>query len=147
MLLNFQNDINKCMVIFDDNVKSKACHYGFHPVDDDSVLTGGFREGALAYQSRKQSRYFKDSFEGLIVTCDKDICSYCFCYVNKENSVAFIELVCTREKYRKKGFAKEMLHGVIIKLKEMKIENTYINSYDWRRKVYNSAGFETEDLR
>lgn len=131
--------------LFDDNVKAKACHYGFHSADDDGNLTGTFREGALAYQSRKKSKYFKDSFESLIVTSDNDICSYSFCYVNKENSTAFIEPVCTREKYRKNGFVKEMLHGVIIKLKEMNIENAYINSYDWRRKVYNSAGFKTED--
>ena len=26
-----------------------------------------------------------------------------------------------------------------------KIERVFINSYDWRRKVYNSAGFETID--
>lgn len=38
-----------------------------------------------------------------------------------------------------------MLYGVIIRLKEIGIENAYINSYDWRVKVYNSAGFETED--
>ena len=34
---------------------------------------------------------------------------------------------------------------IINRLKEMCIENAYINSYDWRKKVYNSAGFETED--
>lgn len=37
----------------DDNMKAKACHYGFHPADDDGILTGTFREGALAYQGRK----------------------------------------------------------------------------------------------
>lgn len=30
---------------FDDNMKAKACHYGFHPADDDGILTGAFREG------------------------------------------------------------------------------------------------------
>lgn len=129
----------------DENMKAKACHYGFHPVDDDGILTGPFREGALAYQGRKQSRYFDDSFESLIVTNDGDICTYCFCYVNKDTSTAFIEPVCTREKYRHKGFAKQMLYGVINRLKQMNIKNAYINSYDWRKKVYNSAGFETED--
>lgn len=129
----------------DENMKAKACHYGFHPVDDDGILTGPFREGALAYQGRKQSRYFDDSFESLIITDDGDICTYCFCYVNKDTSTAFIEPVCTREKYRHKGFAKQMLYGVINRLKQMNIENAYINSYDWRKKVYNSAGFETED--
>ena len=63
----------------------------------------------------------------------------------EDNSTAFIEPVCTREKYRKKGFAKQMLYGVINKLKEMKIEKCYINSYDWRKKVYNASGFETID--
>ena len=29
--------------------------------------------------------------------------------------------------------------------KEMNIERAYINSYSWRKKVYNSAGFITED--
>lgn len=129
----------------DDNMKAKACHYGFHPADDDGILTGTFREGALAYQGRKKSRYFNDSFESLIVTDDADICTYCFCYVDKDTSTAFIEPVCTREKYRKQGLAKQMLYGVIIRLKEIGIENAYINSYDWRVKVYNSAGFETED--
>ena len=129
----------------DDNMKAKACHYGFHPADDDGILTGNFREGALAYQGRKKSRYFNDSFESLIVTDDGDICTYCFCYVDKDTSTAFIEPVCTREKYRKQGLAKQMLYGVIIRLKEIGIENAYINSYDWRVKVYNSAGFETED--
>ena len=129
----------------DDNMKAKACHYGFNPTEDDGILTGAFREGALAYQGRKKSRYFKDSFESLIITDDGDICTYCFCYVNKETSTAFIEPVCTREKYRRQRLSRQMLYGVIIKLKEMEIKNAYINSYDWRRKVYNSAGFETKD--
>ena len=129
----------------DDNMKAKACHYGFNPTDDNGILTGAFREGAFAYQGRKKSRYFKDSFESLIITEDADICSYCFCYVDKDTSTAFIEPVCTREKYRKKGLCRQMLYGVMIRLKELGIENAYINSYDWRRKVYNSAGFKTED--
>lgn len=129
----------------DDNIKAKACHYGFKPAEDDGILTGTFREGALAYQGRKKSQFYKDSFESLIITNDKDICSYSFCYVDKITSTAFIEPVCTREKYRHKGFAKQMLYGIINKLKEMNIENAYINSFDWRKKVYNSAGFKTED--
>lgn len=129
----------------EDNKKAKACHYGFHKEDDDGILTGDFREGALSYQARKKSKFYPDSFESLIVTEDNDICSYCFCYVNKELSTAFIEPVCTREKYRKLGLCRQMLYGVMIRLKEIGIDNAYINSYDWRRKVYNSAGFETED--
>ncbi len=129
----------------DDIKKIKACHYGFQPEDDDGVLTGNVKEGTLAYQGRKNSQFYNDSFESLIVTTEGDICSYCFCYVDKEMSTAFIEPVSTREKYRHKGFAKQMLYGVINRLKEMNIENAYINSFDWRKKVYNSAGFETED--
>ena len=68
----------------DDNLKAKACHYGFHPIDDDRILTGTFKEGALAYQGRKKSQFFDDSFESLIVTEEDDICTYCFCYVNKK---------------------------------------------------------------
>ena len=30
-------------------------------------------------------------------------------------------------------------------LKEKGIEKCYVNSYDWRRKFYNAAGFITED--
>ncbi len=129
----------------DENMKAKACHYGFHPIDDDGILTGTFREGKLAYQARKKSRFYNDSFESLIVSDDGDICTYCFCYVDKTTSTAFIEPVCTREKYRKRGFSRQMLYGVINRLKEMGIESAYINSYDWRVKVYNSAGFVTED--
>lgn len=129
----------------DEHQKAKACHYGFHPVDDDGILTGDFREGILSYKGRKNSKFYKDSFESLIVTEDGDICTYCFCYVNKDIGTAFIEPVCTREKYRGKGLCKQMLYGVINRLKEMNIENAYINSYDWRKKVYNSSGFETED--
>jgi hypothetical protein len=130
---------------FSDGVKSVACHYGFHPEFDNGDLNVEGMEGPLSYQGRKNSQFYKDSFESLIVTDDGDICSYSFCYVDKETSTAFFEPVCTREKYRHKGFAIQMLHGAINRLKEMGIKSAYINSYDWRVKVYNSAGFKTED--
>ncbi len=129
----------------DEIMKCTACHYGFHPNDDNGDLTVMPKEGFLSYQGRKNSQFYKDSFESLIETDDGDICSYCFCYVDKETSTAFIEPVSTRGKYRHKGFAKQMLHGVINRLKEMGIENAYINSFDWRVNVYRNAGFETED--
>lgn len=128
-----------------DGMKSVACHYGFHPEFDDGDLTKENTEGPLSYQGRKNSQFFKDSFESLIVTDDGDICSYSFCYVDMVTKTAFFEPVSTREKYRNKGFATQMLHGAINRLKEMGIENAYINSYDWRVKVYNSVGFVTED--
>ena len=129
----------------DETMKCTACHFGFHPEDDNGVLTVKPREGFLSYQGRKKSQFYKDSFESLIVTDDCDICSYCFCYVDKETSTAFVEPLSTREKYRRMGFAKQMLYGVANRLKEMGIENMYINSFDWRVNVYRSAGFKTED--
>ena len=129
----------------DEIMKCTACHYGFHPDDDNGDLSVKPREGFLSYQGRKNSQFYKDSFESLIITDDGDICSYCFCYVDRETSTAFVEPLSTREKYRHKGFAKQMLHGVMNRLKEMGIENAYINSFDWRVNVYRSAGFETED--
>lgn len=130
---------------YPDIVKMRACHYGFHPEDDDDNLYKEYAEGGLSYQARKKSQFYPDSFESLIVTGDGDVCSYSFCYVDKITNTAFVEPVSTREKYRKKGLCKQMLHGLINRLKEMGIERAYINSYDWRKKVYNSAGFETED--
>ena len=130
---------------YSDGAKSMACHFGFHPEKDDGNLYKEGEEGPLSYQGRKNSQFYKDSFESMIVTDDGDICSYCFCYVDKIAKTAFFEPVSTREKYRHKGFAVQMLHGAINRLKEMGIENAYINSYDWRRKVYNKAGFVTED--
>ena len=38
-----------------------------------------------------------------------------------------------------------MMHGVMIKCKELGVEKCYVNSYDWRVKFYNAAGFITED--
>ncbi len=130
---------------YPDIVKMRTCHYGFHPQDDDNNLYKEYAEGGLSYQARKKSQFYPDSFESLIVTDDGDMCAYSFCYVDKNTNTAFIEPVSTREKYRKRGLCKQMLHGTIIRLKEMGIERAYINSFDWRKKVYNSAGFETED--
>lgn len=130
---------------YPDIVKMRACHYGFHPEEDDNNLYKEYTEGGLSYQARKKSQFYSDSFESLIVTEEGDVCAYSFCYVDKNTNTAFVEPVSTREKYRKKGLCKQMLHGLIIRLKEMGIEQAYINSYDWRKKVYNSAGFETED--
>jgi len=130
---------------YPDIIKMRACHYGFHPSDDDGNLYKEYAEGTKSYQTRKDSRYFPDSFESLIVTDDGDICAYSFCYVDKNTNTAFVEPVCTREKYRGKGLCKATMYGIINKCKEMGIERAYVNSYDWRKKVYNSSGFETED--
>lgn len=130
---------------YPDIAKQRACHYGFHPEDDDDNLYKEYVKDGKSYHARKNSRYYDDSFESLIVTDNGDICAYSFCYVDKELSAAFVEPVSTREKYRGKGLCKAMMHGIINKCKELGIEKAYVNSYDWRKKVYNSSGFETED--
>ena len=58
---------------------------------------------------------------------------------------ALIEPVSTREKYRRKGIGTALMHGAILKCREKGVEKCYVNSYDWRRKFYNAAGFITED--
>ena len=52
-------------------------------------------------------------------------------------------LLCNKNYQIKKG-------EVLLKIKccgicSSDIERVFINSYDWRRKVYNSAGFKTID--
>ena len=102
-----------------------------------------------AYNSRKNSSMYKDSFECMIIDENSkeknNVCSYCFVYVDKASKTAFIEPVSTREKYRHKGIGTAMMHGVMLKCKELGIEKCYVNSYDWRRKFYNASGFTTED--
>jgi len=38
-----------------------------------------------------------------------------------------------------------MMHGAMLRCKEKGIEKCYVNSFGWRRKFYNAAGFMTED--
>lgn len=125
--------------------KWSACNLGFHP----DLEEPNYKNDMSAYNSRKESSMYKDSFECLIIDENEkdnnDVCSYCFVYVDKESKTAFIEPVSTREKYRHLGLGTAMMYGVILKCKELGIEKCYVNSYDWRRKFYNRAGFETED--
>ena len=92
---------------------------------------------------------YPDSFECIVIDKntqeENDVCAYCFVYVDKETKTALIEPVSTREKYRHKGIGKAMMHGVLLRCKEMGIEKCYVNSFGWRRKFYNAAGFSTED--
>ena len=129
----------------DEDNKWSACNLGFHPDLEDP----NYRNGMSAYNSRKNSPMYKDSFECMIIDENaeekNDVCSYCFVYVDKKSKTAFVEPVSTREKYRHKGIGTAMMHGVILKCKELGIEKCYVNSYDWRRKFYNASGFITED--
>lgn len=74
-----------------------------------------------------------------------DVCAYCFVYVDEQSKTALIEPVSTREKYQRKGIGTALMRGVILRCKEKGIEKCYVNSFGWRRKFYNAAGFETED--
>lgn len=129
----------------DEENKWSACNLGFHP----DLESPNYRNNMEAYNSRKKSSMYKDSFECLVIdenaTEQNNVCSYCFVYIDKESKTAFIEPVSTREKYRHKGIGTAMMHGVILKCKELGIEKCYVNSYDWRRKFYNASGFITED--
>ena len=125
--------------------KWSACNLGFHPDLEDP----NYINDMGAYNSRKKSSMYKDSFECLVIDKNaeeqNDVCSYCFVYVDKDSKTAFVEPVSTREKYRHKGIGTAMMHGVMLKCKQLGVEKCYVNSYDWRRKFYNASGFTTED--
>ena len=128
----------------EDN-KWSACNLGFHPELEDP----DYHNDLSAYQSRKKSSMYHDSFECMVIdekSKEKNnVCSYCFVYVDQDSKTAFIEPVSTREKYRHKGIGTAMMHGVMIKCEELGVEKCYVNSYDWRVKFYRAAGFITED--
>ena len=129
----------------DEVNKWSACNLGFNP----ELESPTYKNDMEPYESRKQSSMYNDSFECIIVDENTDdmnnVCSYCFVYVDKESKTAFVEPVSTRKKYQGKGFGKAMMHGVMLKCKELGVEKCYVNSFDWRRKFYNASGFNTED--
>ena len=129
----------------DEENKWSACNLGFHP----DLESPDYKNNMSAYNSRKQSSMYNDSFECLIIDEntkeDNNVCSYCFVYIDKLSKTALIEPVSTRERYRRKGLGSAMMHGAIARCKELGIEKCYVNSYDWRKKFYNAAGFITED--
>lgn len=128
----------------EDN-KWSACNLGFHP----DLESPNYRNDMGAYNSRKKSSMYKDSFECMVIDENAEeqnnVCSYCFVYVDTASKSAYIEPVSTREKYRHKGIGTAMMHGVMLKCKELGVEKCYVNSYDWRRRFYNASGFITED--
>ncbi|MBE6930690.1 MAG: GNAT family N-acetyltransferase [Ruminococcaceae bacterium] len=122
--------------------KSAACNLGFHPENEDC---SHYQVNMYGYRGRKDATMYSDSFECLVTASDGDICSYSFCYVDKLSSTAFIEPVSTRQKYRRMGIGSAMMAGIALRCRDLGIEKCYVNSYDWRRKFYNAAGFTTED--
>lgn len=129
----------------DEENKWSACSLGFHP----DWEAPDYRINMNPYLARKRSSMYQDSFECIVVDENaqekNDVCAYCFIYVDTQTKTAFIEPVSTREKYRHKGIGKAMMHAVMLRCKEMGIEKCYVNSFGWRRKFYNAAGFSTED--
>ena len=129
----------------DDCNKWSALNMGFHP----ELEYPGYRNTMDPYEARKKSSLYSHSFECLVVDenaqGENDVCSYCFVYVDEKTKTAWIEPVSTRAKYQHKGIGTAMMHGVILRCKELGIQKCYVNSYDWRRKFYNAAGFITED--
>ena len=129
----------------DENNKWSACSLGFHP----NLEATKYRANMNPYNARKNSAMYPDSFECIVVNEntqeENDVCAYCFVYVDKQTKTALIEPVSTREKYQRKGIGKAMMHGVLLRCKELGIEKCYVNSFGWRRKFYNAAGFSTED--
>lgn len=126
--------------IKDEESKSMTCHLGFHPDDEDKKIIKSF----ASYYSRKNSNFYPDSFEVLVMN-DDELCSYAFCYINKELKTAFIEPVSTRKKYQGMGLGKAMMYSIINECKKLGITACYVNSYDWRVKFYTKSGFKTMD--
>jgi len=128
----------------DEEKKWGALHLGFHPDHEGT----DYKNSMNPYASRKNSSMYPDSFECIVVdenTRDKnDVCAYSFVYVDAASKTAFIEPVSTREKYHRRGIGTAMMHAVVLRCKEMGIEKCYVNSFGWRRKFYNAAGFVTE---
>lgn len=128
----------------DEKYKNWACSVGFHPEQENEE---GYNESrdTYSYNSRKKSIFFKDSFECMTMTDEGEICSYSFCYVNKTSRTAYIEPVCTREKFRRKGLGRVMLQGIVERCKNLGVTHCWVGSYgENRRKFYNSAGFVTK---
>ena len=125
--------------------KWNALHLGFHPDHEET----DYQTSMNPYRLRKDSSLYGDSFECLVVDENpqdrNDVCAYCFVYVDRKTNTALIEPVSTREKYQRKGIGTAMLHGAIQRCKEMGIEKCYVNSFGWRKKFYNAAGFITEN--
>ena len=125
--------------------KWNALHLGFHPDHEDT----DYQNSMNPYISRKNSSLYPDSFECIVIDENtrenNDVCAYCFVYVDQLTKTALIEPVSTREKYQRKGIGTAMMHGAILRCKELGIEKCYVNSFGWRRAFYNAAGFTTED--
>ncbi|MBQ2667846.1 MAG: GNAT family N-acetyltransferase [Clostridia bacterium] len=126
----------------DEPLKGYICEAGFHP---EKETDGTYVERMEIYNARKAAPLYPDSFECMVQAPDGDLCCYSFTYVDTATRTAWIEPVSTRLKYRRMGIGTAMMHGVLQRCREKGVEKCYVNSYSWRRKFYNAAGFRTED--
>lgn len=124
--------------------KWSALRLGFHPEHEAPDYSADMRP----YHARKSSSMYPDSFECLVVeegTQDKnEVCSYCFVYVDKASETALIEPVSTRQAYRRRGFATALMHGALLRCRQMGIKKCYVNSFGSRKDFYTRAGFPVE---
>ncbi len=124
--------------------KWSALRLGFHP-DDEAQ---DYRASMNPYMSRKKSSLYADSFECLVIdekTKERNnVCAYCFVYVDRRTKTAVIEPVSTRERYRRRGVGTAMMHGAVLRCKQLGVEKCYVDSFGWRKDFYLSAGFSTE---
>ena len=74
-----------------------------------------------------------------------NVCAYCFVYVDLRTKTAMIEPVSTREKYKHRGIGTAMMHGAIIRCKQLGVEKCYVDAFGWRKEFYISAGFFAEN--
>lgn len=129
----------------DEANKWSALRLGFHP----EYETQDYRASMNPYIGRKQSSLYADSFECIVAdeeTTEKsNVCAYCFVYVDQRIRTALIEPVSTREKYRRKGIGTTMMHGAIIRCKQLGIEKCYVDAFGRRKDFYISTGFFTEN--
>lgn len=129
----------------DEENKWSALRLGFHP-DWESP---DYRASMHPYDERKRSSLYPDSFECVVIdktTAERNnVCAYCFVYVDKQTGTALIEPVSTREKYQHKGFGTAMMHGALLRCRQLGIEKCYVDSFGWRKDFYTAAGFHTED--
>ena len=128
----------------DEENKWSALRLGFHP-DDEAQ---DYRASMNPYMSRKKSSLYADSFECLVIdekTKERNnVCAYCFVYVDRRTKTAVIEPVSTRERYRRRGVGTAMMHGAVLRCKQLGVEKCYVDSFGWRKDFYLSAGFSTE---
>ena len=128
----------------DEEKKWSALRLGFHPDWECS----GYRADMGPYNDRKCSSMYPDSFECIVVDesvpGENDVCSYCYVYVDMRTKTALIESVSTREKYRRMGFGKAIMHAAVRRCRDLGVEKCYVDSFGWRRDFYTAAGFATE---